>query len=162
MYFSDVKNQHKLLDEIHRWVGTGFQYNTAGHAQPGISADCASFPLGVFRNLGLIPESFRSPQYVSVKGGKSEYNKLLESIERIPTLELVWAKENSNLPINQLAFGDLIICSSGTLVHHVLIYTGQDCAWHAWPKIGVSKTPIVNDKIIKHAQRIYRFTNAAE
>lgn len=162
MFFSTVKNQNKLLDEIQRWVGTGFQYNCAGLAQPGLTADCVSFPLAVFRNLGLVPETFSVPQYVSVKGGRGEFAKLLACLDTISNLKLIWERETEKLPVKLLAFGDLIVCSSGSMVHHVLIYTGNGCAWHCWPKIGVVKTPIVSERITKHARRIYRFINAID
>lgn len=162
MFFSIIKNQNKLLDEIHRWVGTGFQYNCAGRAQPGLTADCVSFPLAVFRNIGLVPDTFSVPQYVSVKGGRGEFVKLLACLDTIPNLKLIWERETEKLPVKLLAFGDLIVCSSGAMVHHVLIYIGNCCAWHSWPKTGVAKTPIVSERILKYARRIYRFANAID
>lgn len=161
MFFDRTENQKKLLDEIKKWKGTNFQYNCGGEATPGLTADCVSFPLGVFRNLKLIPESFISPQYFSVHGGRAEYTKLIECLAQLPNLELVWEKRpDKRFSQTLLCIGDVIVCSSGTQVHHVLIYTGKGCAWHCWPKIGVSRVPIVTCQIFKHAQRIYRFSDA--
>lgn len=157
MFFDRTENQKKLLDEVKKWKGTNFQYNCGGEATPGLTADCVSFPLAVFRNIGLVPETFSVPQYVSVKGGRGEFVKLLACLDTIPNLKLIWERETEKLPVKLLAFGDLIVCSSGAMVHHVLIYTGHGVAWHSWPKQGVSRVPITTSQIFKHAQRVYRF-----
>lgn len=163
-YFLEIDNQNALIDEIHEWVGTGFRFNTGGKATKGISADCVSFPLGVFKAIGLIPQEIQIPPYSSVKGGRGEYKKLLGVLESLKNLELFWERQGDDFfDTKALRIGDLIVCSSGSAIHHVLIYAGNDCAWHCWPSVGVCKTIIQSKQIKKFAKRIYRFlTNAAK
>lgn len=156
MYFEKEENKQRLLNEIKRWRGTLFRYNTGGVASPGTTADCASFPLGVLKNVGLIEESLTVEPYISLNGGKQEYIKMIAILDSLPGWAVAWdSTSNTEMDIK---FGDLIICSSGHAVHHILIATGTESAWHCWPCNGVSPVPLRSGKIIKHLKRIYRFT----
>lgn len=156
-YFSNREHRNALRSEISEWNGTKFLYDTAGHAQKKVSADCVSFPLAVFQNLGLVDKDLRIPPYTSVRGGREEYFKLLAVLDNLPGLELIWERHGFFLNREILQLGDLIVCSSGSAIHHLLIYNTADMAWHCWPKIGVTQTSILTKHIYATSKRVYRF-----
>lgn len=155
--FEQENYRQLFFEEVKKWNDTAFQYNCAGKAHPGCFADCVSFPLVLFKRIGVIPESFVTPEYLSVSGGREEFTKLIECIENIPTLEKVWERDKEFIDRSLLKLGDLIVCSSGAVVHHVLIYAERSDAWHCWPKIGVAKVDVGSFSIQKYAKRVYRF-----
>lgn len=156
-YFSDRENRNALRSEIGEWGGTKFLYDTAGHAQKRVSADCVSFPLAVFKNLGLVDKDLSIPPYTSVRGGREEYFKLLSILDNLPGLELIWERHGFFLNREILRLGDLIVCSSGSAIHHLLIYNAGDMAWHCWPRVGVTQTSILTKHIYATSKRVYRF-----
>ena len=156
-FFSLLKNRNALRIEITGWAGTQFLYDTAGRGKKGISADCVSFPLAVYQNLGLVDKDLKIPPYTSVRGGREDYFKLLSILDSLPGLELIWERRGFFLNRGILRLGDLIVCSSGSAIHHLLIYDAADIAWHCWPKSGVTKTSILTRHVYTTSKRVYRF-----
>lgn len=156
-FFNSKEREKILFDELEKWKNTTFRYNCCGRGTPSGSADCVSFPLNVFKNIGLIQRDYTTPKYISVRSRENELGKIYSGIGKIKGLELVWTKEDSLLKEAQIKFGDLLICSSGRAIHHLLIYTGDGILWHCWPKSGVVKIPFATEQIHRTAQRIYRF-----
>lgn len=147
-----------MHEELQRWRGTTFQYNCQGKASPGIVADCVSFPIQVFKNLGLIRPDYQTPGYISVRSHNNELQKLFDGLDSMPRLEKIWDKKDDFISLFQVNMmdGDIVVCSTGRAVQHVLIYDGL-CCWHCWPEDGVSKVPFVTQQIHEHAQRVYRW-----
>lgn len=147
-----------LTEELKRWKGTTFHYNCQGKATPGILADCVSFPIGVFKNLGLIRPDYETPTYISVRSHNNERQKLFDGLDAMPRLAKIWDEETDFISLFQVNMmdGDIIVCSTGRAIHHLLIYDGL-CCWHCWPEDGVKRIPFVTEQIHRTAKRVYRW-----
>lgn len=155
-YF-DKERIEVLKDELERWRFTSFRYNCQGHASPGIVADCVSFPLNVFKDLELIPHDYKTPTYISVRSPYNELQKIFAGMDTLSGLVKVWDVE-TDCPLIQTGMiaGDIIVCSSGRAIQHLMIYVDGVC-WHCWPGDGVQKIPFTTSQIHKTAKRVYRW-----
>ena len=152
-YFAHPNNVARLREELKRWIGTSFRYSTQGIAQPQVTADCVSFPIGVFKNLGLIPQDYQTPPYCSRPTGPGQLDQIFSDMDHKLNLRLVWepGQEWDPLP------GDILICSFKRGIQHLLIADGEGLAWDCWPQAGVRAVPLHSDRIRHHLQRIYRW-----
>lgn len=155
-YFDTEENVTKLKNELERWRGTRFMYSTGGIAEPGCYADCLSFPLNVFKNIGLIPTDYQAPGYESRRSGRHELQKIYDCLQALST-STIWEKDDGKLQSDRLIAGDLIVASTGIATHHLMIYIDDDHVWHCWPNDGVTTTHIGEKIIHKYAQKVYRF-----
>lgn len=152
-FFEKEENKEVFKRELDEWIGTNFLPNQGGKAVKGGSADCVSFPINVFKNMDLISEC-NVPPYVSLRSGRGELEKIYSVMNSLKGLELIWKTGNGESP--HYMFGDVIVASSGSYVHHVMIYAGNGMIWHCWPVKGVEKT-FINPIFKKRVKRIYRF-----
>lgn len=135
----------KLISELDSWIGTPFFANQKGVAVKGVSADCVSFILQVFKNLGVISVDYFPQPYLSFHPGAEALKRLYNTFDELGAIDV------TDQP---LQYGDVLVCSSGRAVHHTLIYAGE--LYHCYPP-EVGKMD-VNDHFIKRThKRTYRF-----
>ena len=158
-YFDIEENVTKLKTELERWRGTRFMYSTGGIAEPGCYADCLSFPLNVFKNIGLIPADYQAPDYASRRSGRHELQKIYDCLDAFPNTITVWEKGDCDfyVGLRWIYTGDIIVASTGIATHHLMIYVDDDHVWHCWPNDGVTTIHIGERIIYKYAQKVYRF-----
>ena len=156
-YFDKQEHRDALKAEIARWKGTHFIYNTNGKASPEAGADCISFPINIYKNIGLISPDYETPPYLSVRSGPHELVKIYKGIDTMSTLKLIWNRDDFDIKEYDPYFGDLIICSSGRVIHHCVVVTENGYGVHCWPEQGVCKVFLGIDKIQKFARRAYRW-----
>lgn len=142
-YFANDEHFNSLLSEIVSWVGTPFQYSTRGVATKGVEADCVSFPIGVFKNIGVIREDFSTPNYNSHSPGGAALDAIFSGIETCAEnglcFECVFEKGKTNAPF-EWKRGDLLVYSSSHVVHHLLIFVENGVYYHCYPRVGVERT----------------------
>lgn len=154
------EKQCELLRILKEWEGTSFLPSLRGFAKKGRCADCVSFPIAVYTELGIIKEKIKIPDYDSTNCGKAAFEQIIEGIQSLDA-EKIWNMSDKKLCECQdkLQVGDLIVCSSGSVCHHLLIYAGNEAVYDCYPPKGVAARSI-NLKIInKHARYVFRFTN---
>jgi hypothetical protein len=157
-YFRFEKRRTELLNELEKWRGTIFQYSTNGIAQPGITADCVSFPINVFKRLKLVPENYSTPCYCSRPSDAKMLNKIYDCMDHhIPGLIKIWDRNEYLWNAEIIKFGDIAVCSYRCEMHHLLIYIGGGIACDCWPKTGVRKIEIKNNNFGKNVKRVYRW-----
>ena len=152
-YFEHSNNVARLREELKRWVGTSFRYSTQGRAQPRVTADCVSFPIGVFKNLNLIPGEYQTPPYCSRPTDTHQLDQILVDMDHKLNLRLVWEPGQTWIPLS----GDILVCSFKRGIQHLLIADGEGLAWDCWPQAGVRTVPLHSDRIQHNVQRIYRW-----
>lgn len=157
-YFNNEERCKELLKELRHWKGTLFQYSTNGKAYPKISADCVSFPINIFKRMGLIAMDFDTPPYCSRPTGIYELKKIYKGMdEQIPGLECVWKREEFEWNPKNVKCGDILVCSTGRATHHLLIAESDKYGWDCWPGAGVRKTELCQKQIVRRVKRLYRF-----
>lgn len=155
-YFNTEDHKKELRKELSEWRGTYFKYNCKGFAQKHFYADCVSFPINVFKNLGLISSDFSTPDYISVNSPYNEFGRIISGMNSIFGLVKVWSSDDCPLVDAEIMFGDIIVCMRNNNPH-LLIYTENNACWHCWPQLNVSVYPF-NKKIIHStAKGVYRF-----
>jgi hypothetical protein len=154
-YFANAERRTALENELISWLGTSFIYNPTRPAKRRCSADCVTSGLGVFQNLGLFDRDFVIPYYSTVRGGKRDLDLLYSHLNSTQNLKIVWDRKDCPLKDFGMMDGDIIVCSSGVAVHHILIYL-SGYAWHCWPGAGVVRVNYGLSFLHKRAQRIYR------
>ena len=155
-YFNSEEHKEDLRKELIEWLGTTFVYNCSGDAKKKVKADCVSFPINVFKNLGLIPSDFTTPDYISVNSPYNEFGRILNGINSIFGLVKIWDQKEGPLAKTDIMFGDIIVCMRDSNPH-LLIYTEDNTCWHCWPKLNVSRYPYNRKIIHKTAKGVYRF-----
>jgi len=156
-YFDKQEHKDALKAELKRWKGTRFRYNMAGKASPLIGADCISFPIALYKNIGLIPADYQTPPYISVRSGKHELYKIYSGMDSMQGLYKIWESEKTGFVKENFMFGDLLVCSSGLAVHHCIVITENGYGIHCWPDQGVAKIYLGLVKVTKFARRVYRW-----
>lgn len=155
-YFNTEENKEKLRKELSEWIGTTFVYNCAGFAQKHLKADCVSFPIQVYKDLGLIQNDFSTPDYISVNSPFNEFGRILNGINNIFGLVKIWEQKDGPLVKAGIMFGDVIVCMRGGNPH-LLIYTDNNTCWHCWPQLNVSRYPFNRRIVHSTAKGVYRF-----
>lgn len=157
-FFDTKENKQLLIVELKKWTGTHFQYSTAGKAEPGIVADCVSFPINVYKRLGLISKDYTTPIYSSRPSNSCQLDTIFNDMDnRFQGMVKIWKRENENLDINIVEVGDVIVCSFHKGIQHLLISSGDGLVWDCWPYAGVRSVPLCTSKITRNAQRVYRW-----
>lgn len=149
-YFENIANVERLRNELKSWIGTAFRYSTQGRAEPKITADCVSFPIGVFKRLSLIPADYSPAFYCS--------HNVENQLERIyADLDTMQTRRADSEPI---IAGDVLVCSFKRGIQHLLIASGDGLAWDCWPGVGVRSVPLCAKRIKDNLRRIYRWQTA--
>ena len=154
------EKQKQLLQILKSWSGTPFLPSLHGKAVKGRFADCVSFPIAVYTELGIITERMKLPVYNSKYCGSYAFEQLLDGIRSLGARE-VWAKKplvKFSDYVPKLETGDLIVCSVGDGCHHLCIYSGNERIYDCYPPSVSEKS--VNLKILhKTAKYVFKFTN---
>ena len=149
-YFANSENVTRLQAELQNWLGTSFRYSTQGQAEPKVTADCVSFPIQVFKRLGLISEAYSPAAYCS--------HNVDGQLERIfADLDTMQTRRADG---EQIIAGDVLVCSFKRGIQHLLIASGDGLAWDCWPGVGVRSVPLCSKRIKDNLQRIYRWQTA--
>lgn len=150
-YFEKIDNAERLRNELQSWKGTAFRYSTQGRAEPKITADCVSFPINVFKRLGLIPESY-SPAFYCSHNVENQLERIYADLDQMQT---------RRADGEQIIIGDVLVCSYKKGIQHLLIASGDGLAWDCWPGVGVRSVPLCSKRIKDNLRRIYRWQIAA-
>ncbi len=152
--------KEKLLTILKSWYDTPFVPSLHGKALRKRFADCVSFPIAVYTELGIITEQMKLPEYNSKFCGSYAFEQLLGGIRSLGAQE-VWAKNplvRFSDYVPRLEVGDLIVCSIGAGCHHLCIYAGDSWVVDCYPPAVRQRS--VNLKLIHKTSRyVFRFTN---
>ena len=151
-YFENIEHAERLRNELQSWIGTSFRYSTQGNAEPKITADCVSFPINVFKRLGLIPSDYSPSFYCSRPTNGNQLEQIFFDLDN------KLAVRNVTQNWKPLA-GDVLVCSFKRGIQHLLIASGDGLAWDCWPRFGVRSVPIQTKRITDNLQRVYRWTD---
>lgn len=147
-YFADPGRVFILETELSAWRGTPF---VANMARPGLGADCVRFAHAVLHNVGALPE-IAWPRYGVTGGGEGLFEQLCAEVEKVPGVRRWWGVGVSE---NYLP-GDLLVFSSGRLMHHIGLYAGGDQFWNALQTYGVCQLNLTDPTWSKRLRRVYR------
>lgn len=148
-YFENIANAERLRNELQGWIGTAFRYSTQGRAEPKITADCVSFPINVFKRLGLIPSDY-SPAFYCSHNVENQLERIYADLDTMQT---------RRADGEQIIAGDVLVCSYKRGIQHLLIASGDGLAWDCWPRFGVRSVPLQSKRITDNLQRVYRWTD---
>lgn len=147
--FENPELCNRLLAELEEWKGTPF---VAQMAKKQVGTDCLRFGHAVMESIGLA-RPVQWPVYSMKSGTEKDFDKLCAAIEDAGSVVQV--------PIEGPKMtGDLIVISSGRVIHHTGIYTPEQGGriWHAAPIYGVRPAWWGDTTFTNHIKRIYRVT----
>lgn len=151
----------EILFILDSWNHTPFVPSLHGKAKKLRFADCVSFPIAVYTELGIIKGEMKLPEYNSKFCGSYAFEQLIDGIRSLGAQE-VWAKKpliKFSDYVPKLEVGDLIVCSIGAGCHHLCIYSGDDQVFDCYPPRGVAERSVNFKLIHKTAKYVFRFTN---
>jgi len=153
-----AEQKEKILEILKSWYETPFIPSLHGKAIKRRYADCVSFPIAVYTELGIIKGEMKLPEYNSKFCGSYAFKQLIDGIQSLGAQQ-IWAKETRFIElIPSLEVGDLIVCSIGAGCHHLCIYAGNEWIVDCYPPAVRQRS--VNFKLIhKTAKYVFRFKN---
>lgn len=155
-----AEQKEKLIEILKSWYETPFVPSLHGRAIKKRFADCVSFPIAVYTELGIIKEEMKLPEYDSRFCGSNAFKQLIDGIRSLEAQE-VWTKRpltRFSDYVPKLEVGDLIVCSIGAGCHHLCIYAGNEQVVDCYPPAVRQRS--VNFKLIhKTAKYVFRFKN---
>jgi hypothetical protein len=130
-YFAEQKHRDAFQAELPKWIGTPYLDGCGPRAKIGAAADCVSFPAAVLRSLGAIGAVPWPRRYVSIGGGAVMLQIIEETMANIPGLRRDWdhATKQTCPP---LILGDLLLCSAGDRMHHLVLCESAVRGAHCW------------------------------
>ena len=154
-----AEQKEKILDILKSWCGTPFVPSLHGLAIKKRYADCVSFPIAVYTELGIIKKKMKLPQYNSKFCGTYAFQQIIDGIQSLGA-QKIWGREKRFAEvIPSLEVGDLIVCSIGAGCHHLCIYAGNEQIVDCYPPNGVAQRSVNFKLIHKTAKYVFRFTN---
>lgn len=151
-YFQSPSRQSALIAELESWRDTPFVKFGSPGAKKGYRSNCVTFIEGVLANLGAI-QSVEWPLYVVSGGGATMFNLVLASLQG-SGLSKIWERPGT-MPTPIL--GDVIFVSTGTKLHHLAIFAGDNTVWHSTELGRGVCTGNVNDPLItRFAHSLWR------
>jgi hypothetical protein len=134
-YFDSEDNRARLSEELNAWRGAIFRPH---ECKKGVATDCVQFVHAVLVDMGAITR-IEWPRYVTVRGGVSMWQLLIEHLDKVP--ELIHQPKEAE-PMD----GDVVAVSAGENGHHVGIVCDYPVIWHCLHGQGVCQGNI-NDAI---------------
>jgi len=137
----------KVREVAMSWVGTPYLERAQVKGKRG-GVDCATFLVGVFVELGLIP-FFVPPFYTGQEPinnpSETYFKTLLRYMSEIPV-------ESELQPGDVLMYKIPGACSCG----HSILYIGNNEVVHAWPQGGV-RLDLMSRRVFRDAERHLRW-----
>lgn len=137
-------NKQAIIDEARTWLGTKWIHN---QALKGGGADCSQFVIAVFKNVGLLPKTYKSIKYNRDWALHNSESKLLIEVKK-------YCKQ---VNIKDLQAGDILLYKSGKCASHIAIYLGNDKLIHSKIRAGVVEAYIWEHK--KDLVSAWRYIN---
>jgi hypothetical protein len=155
-FFSTIEKQHALLDELESWRGTPFNRSGSVGAQKGYRSNCVTFVEAVLWKLGAILK-ITWPPYIVSGGGAPMLDLLLAQMVSAQLI-CVWSRDRQVMfQSDKILIGDVILVSTGTKLHHLAIYAGDNTVWHSLEKgHGVCTGNLFDPLIKRHCHSIWR------
>ena len=129
--FGEMRRRVALMMAAREWIGTPFLEGCGARAKAGACADCVSLPAAVLRSVGAIGAVPWPKRYVSIGGGAAMLAVMVDVLANIPGLWRDWDRTKSaNCP--PLLAGDLLLCSAGDRLHHLILCLSAVQGIHSW------------------------------
>jgi cell wall-associated NlpC family hydrolase len=155
-FFNTPDSKARLTAAVAQWKGTPFREGIGQKARPGIGADCASFADRIMANLGAITPAKWPERYATYGGGRQMLGSILEVLNVIPELKIIWRKGDHPKVENQVKVGDVILCSTGYSLHHLAIYMGGNVIVHCLMRGGVQEGNLFDPIVYRNILTVYR------
>jgi len=137
--------QDDVVDCARTWFGTKYFF---GQLVKGVGADCGTFIIGVFREVGLCPKTLE----LTRKYNRQASQNVIESIfnkELIATglFEKVWSTMKDGYP-PKMEKGDLLVFKNPSRGDgHIAIYTGEGTIIHCTERGGVEEIKVSKQNV---------------
>jgi cell wall-associated NlpC family hydrolase len=143
--FADETISKKLVEVLQTWEGTPF---VPYMAKKQVGCDCLRFAHAVYKELG-IAKDVTWPKYSMQSANRDEFEKLCAFIETTGKVE---SQDIKVLPKH----GDMLVFSSGKVIHHTGIFVDPGRVWNCFPRVGVEQVFVGDWIFMKHLKKIYR------
>ena len=114
--------KNKLIKEVESWIGTPWIHN---QASKGVGADCVQFLVNSFKNIGVLPEEYKTRKY--------DKDWAMHNARSILREELVKIAEQ----VQDIKEGDIVLFITGKTSGHIGIYCGNNKIIHSHIRHGV-------------------------
>lgn len=121
----------QVVSAAKSWIGTPYHHRAA---VKGAGADCAMFPLAVYRECGLIPAAYEPPEYSSQWHLHRSEEKYLAEVEK-------FAVESAGPPRP----ADFVVFKFGRTFSHGAIVIDWPMVIHSYIPHGVTLADATND-----------------
>jgi len=138
--------QDRIVEEAYTWIGTPYYMGCVKGINGGVS--CADMPVDVCKTLGLIPKTYRLPNFY-----KDWQRGIVDEITKNVFRDII-LKFGYEIPILERERGDFVTFIYGGVESHIGIVVEDDCIIHAVTNRGVKKQRIGKYKNICSAYRI--------
>lgn len=124
-----IIDEQAIIAEARSWVGSRWIH---GQSVKGVGADCIQFIASVARNLGWIPNSYKTMKYARDWAMHNDRSILIEELSKVA----------EQVDINGIKIGDVLIFNTGKCAGHAGFYIGNGMMIHAHIRHGITEEEI--------------------
>jgi len=143
-----ANRRKQVVDAAYAWLRTPYHHQAA---VKGAGADCAMFPLAVYKGCGLIPADYQAPSYSSQWHLHRSEELYLIEIEKL-------AVEKATYEIQP---ADFVIFKFGRTFSHGAIVVKWPLVIHSYIPHGVTLADASNDaQLIEREMKVFEIRKA--
>jgi cell wall-associated NlpC family hydrolase len=137
-----VKQRSFIIAAARSWLGTPYHHRAALR---GAGADCAMFPLAIYRECGLIPATYQPPEYSSQWHLHRSEELYLAEVQK-------FASESSEEPRP----ADFVVFKFGRTFSHGAIVIEWPLVIHSYIPHGVTLADAMRDgQLVGRARKVF-------